>query len=60
MRHAIRDSADRIDAALERSPYDCGESREPGKRMMFEGRLGVRFEVRDEQREVRVLSIWTI
>ena len=60
MRHAIRASADQIDAALERNPHDCGESRDEGERMMFEGRLGILFEVRDEQREVRVLSVWTI
>jgi plasmid stabilization system protein ParE len=60
MRHAVRESADRIDASLARNPHDCGESRDAGMRMMFEGRLGILFTVHDERREVRVLSVWTI
>ena len=58
MRHAIKDATDQIDAALGRSPHECGESRDVGRRMMFVWPLGVLFEVNDDQRQVRVLSVW--
>lgn len=60
MRHAIKEAAFRIDAMLERRPNDAGESRNAGRRMMFEWPLGVLFEVSDQARQVRVLSIWQI
>jgi plasmid stabilization system protein ParE len=60
MRHAIRESADRIDALLARNPHSCGESRDAGLRMMFEGRLGILFTVNDQRQEVRVMSVWVI
>jgi hypothetical protein len=47
MRHAIRDAADQIDAALERNPQQCGESREKGQRIMLQSPLGVLFEIDD-------------
>jgi hypothetical protein len=59
MRHAISDAADQIDAALERNPHDCGESRDGDRRVMHKQPLGVLFEINDDGRQVRVLSVWS-
>lgn len=58
MRHAVRDAVDRIDAALRRSPHDCGESRDSIQRMLLDSPVGVLFTIDDAHRQVRVLSIW--
>lgn len=58
MRHAIKDAAFQIDVVLERHPNDAGESRDAGRRIMFEWPLGVLIEVSDQDRQVRVLSVW--
>lgn len=57
MRHSIDEAAQRIDGSLARNPNEAGESRDAGRRMMFEWPLGVRFEVSDQDRQVRVLSV---
>ena len=58
MRHAIKDAADRMDAALQRNPHDCGESRDAGRRMMLEPPVGILFTVDEDQRRGSVLSVW--
>jgi hypothetical protein len=58
MRHAIKEAADRIDAALQRSPHDCGESRDAGRRIMLEPPVGILFAVDESERRVRVVSVW--
>ena len=58
MRHAIKEAADRIDAALQRDPHNCGESREAGRRVMHEAPLGVMFTIDDSQRQVHVEAVW--
>jgi hypothetical protein len=60
MRSLIRVAANKIDFALARHPQDCGESREAGRRIMFEWPLGALVEVDDTRLEVRVLSVWKI
>jgi hypothetical protein len=58
-RHAIRDAADQIDAALRQNPNQCGESRDAGRRIMLVSPRGVLFHVDESQRQVRVLSVWS-
>lgn len=58
MRHAIRDAADRIDVALRRDPHNCGESRDAGRRVMHDAPVGVIFTIDDNQRRVRVETVW--
>jgi hypothetical protein len=58
LRFAIRDVADQMDAALSRAPHQCGESRDEGHRILLVSPLGVLFQVDDNERQVRVLSVW--
>jgi hypothetical protein len=60
MRHAISRAADQIDAELTHNPYDCGESREDARRVMHVWPLGVSFDIDDDRREIRVISVWQI
>jgi hypothetical protein len=57
-RRAIRDAADRMDAALRQDPNECGESRDGNRRVMLIWPLGVFFDVDGDRRQVRVLSVW--
>jgi hypothetical protein len=58
MRHAIRDAVDRIDAALQWDPHNCGESRDAGRRVMHEAPVGVLFTIDEDRRQVRVEAVW--
>jgi hypothetical protein len=58
MHHAVRDAADQIDAALQRNPHECGESRDRNQRVMLVWPLGVLFDIDDDERRVRVTSVW--
>ena len=57
-RHAIRDAADQIDAALQSQPHEYGESRDAGIRIALLSPLGVLYRINEQERQVRVLSVW--
>lgn len=56
-RNAVSRAAQEIDAVLQRSPDDVGESREEG-RILLMAPLGVTFEVHAKDRLVRILEVW--
>jgi hypothetical protein len=47
----------RIDTLLERNPYDCGDSRSLGERILIEPPLSVRYEVHDAE---QVAVVWKV
>lgn len=57
-RPAVTQAANAIDAAMERDPLNLGESRLDTTRVVFEGPLGVLFDVHAKQRRVAVLDVW--
>lgn len=57
-RDAVADAADAIDRLLRDRPHDQGESRGGATRVMFEGPLGVSFDIDDGARTVHVLTLW--
>ena len=59
-RNFVARAAAEIDALLETSPMECGESREGNLRLMFVSRLAVEFEVYPDDRKVLVRSIWLV
>jgi hypothetical protein len=54
---AITAAADRIDRLLQRDPLGVGESRAGPNRILFEGPLGVLYQVIEPTRTVLVLSV---
>ncbi|HEX6984060.1 MAG TPA: hypothetical protein VF170_01730 [Planctomycetaceae bacterium] len=59
-RQRLAEACARIDAILATSPEEAGESREPGRRLMYVDPLWVRFEVDASRRRVLVSSVWRI
>jgi hypothetical protein len=59
-RQAIAAASHRIDQLLRSNPYNQGESRPQGQRIMFQPPLGLTFEVRPQTGEVRVLPVWIV
>jgi hypothetical protein len=55
-RAAITLAANRIDNLLSRNPFDQGESRPKGRRILVDLPLIVVFEIREQDRIVRVLQ----
>ncbi|MBC7852986.1 MAG: hypothetical protein IAF94_06085 [Pirellulaceae bacterium] len=47
-----------IEALLESDPIDVGESREDDERIHFQGRFGVLFRVKHEDRIVVIHAFW--
>jgi hypothetical protein len=58
MRHEITAAVGKIDAVLSQNPHDCGESRDEGKRILFESPVGVLFKVNEQLRRVFVIAAW--
>jgi hypothetical protein len=50
----------RVVAVLEHCPRSFGESRAPGERYGFELPLGVRYEIDEAERVVRVMNVWRV
>ena len=59
-RPAITSAANRIDAQLARDPLGVGESRENGRRILFELPLGVTYKVNASEGKVVVISLWRV
>lgn len=57
-RGAVASAADTFDTVLRDDPDTKGESRHARFRILFVPPLGVDFEVFEEDRLVRVLSVW--
>jgi hypothetical protein len=55
-RNSIRTSADDIEQDLERDPLKVGESRSGNRRILLRPPLGVKYEVREDDRVVRVFG----
>ena len=47
-----------IESSLEKDPLDVGESREDDERIHFQGRYGVLFRVKHQDRIVVIHSFW--
>jgi hypothetical protein len=52
-------AADEIDRILAIRPLAVGESRTGNSRILFQPPLGVLYEVSDDDRAVRVWSVWS-
>lgn len=57
-RAAIAASADLMDAALAVDPLESGESREDDFRIMFAQPLAIEFELKPDDRRVKVVAVW--
>ena len=57
-RRAIADAANAIDTALATNPNRIGESRVLGTRILFVPPLGVLYSTNEQDRTVRVLTVW--
>jgi len=53
----IQEAVDLVEVALRRQPHDIGESRGDGTRLAIQTPVALSFEVLDDERMVRVLSI---
>jgi len=53
----IQEAVDMVEAALRHRPHDIGESRGDGTRLEIQFPVALSFEVNDDERKVRVLSI---
>ena len=51
-------AACQIDVSLRYRPHVQGESRAKGRRILLASPLGVKFEVHEDDKIVRVLSVW--
>lgn len=58
MRRAIREAVNEVDHRLRGDPLAQGESRGGNDRVLFVFPLGVRYEVQQAHRMVRVLAVW--
>ena len=59
-RDAVAAASNEIDRVLGGSPGLVGESRGGNARVMFVRPLGVDYEVLEEDRTVRVLTVWRV
>jgi hypothetical protein len=59
-RSRIATAADSLDRALSRDPVVVGESRSGSRRIVFCLPLGIRFEIIEGDRMVRVLAVWRV
>ncbi len=59
MRHAITAATFAIDQQLKSNPFSTSESRQHGRRVMFEAPLGVTFAVDENSKLVSVLRVWS-
>jgi plasmid stabilization system protein ParE len=57
-RSAVASAADTIDGLLREDPHRQGESHYDGVRTLSVSPLGIDFEVRGEDRLVKVLAVW--
>lgn len=57
-RNAISSAANELDRLLQRMPDQIGESRESNRRIVHIEPLAAVFEVRPEDRQVLVLTVW--
>ena len=58
LKHAINQAVDRIDSELSSRPQDCGESREHDRRAFYVWPLGVSYIIQEDDRLVRIISVW--
>jgi plasmid stabilization system protein ParE len=56
---ALAQAANEIDDRLAKEPIALGESRSGSTRVWFVGPLGVTFEIREDDRLVRVIDVWS-
>ncbi|MFM9959837.1 MAG: hypothetical protein ACKV2Q_01265 [Planctomycetaceae bacterium] len=59
-RAAVSRAANRIEQTLARLPYQAGEERPDGRRVLFDKPLGILFRVFLDDRLVRVTTVWDI
>jgi hypothetical protein len=59
LREAIVQASRQVDQQLQSDPYEQGESREEGTRILFQAPLAVTFEVDEPKKLVRILRAWT-
>ncbi len=59
-RAAVTDAANEIDRLLRLDPHDQGESRSEHVRVVFVHPLGLFFHIREEDRLVSVLRVWSV
>ena len=59
-RAAVTAAANETDLFLARKPRLCGESRRGSRRVMFTGPLGVEYKIIEDDRQVRVLTVWHV
>lgn len=59
LRNAIMTAWHKVDEILANEPMNVGESREIGRRVMFEYPLAVKFKVEVSTSTTRLLQIWT-
>jgi mRNA-degrading endonuclease RelE of RelBE toxin-antitoxin system len=57
-RNAVSEAASSVDDLLRDFPIEVGESREFGRRILFEQPLGILYSIESEDRIVRVLRVW--
>lgn len=57
-RSVIAEAADSLDNQLARNPAAIGESRPNAQRIAYHLPLGIRFQILDDDRLVRVLAVW--
>ncbi len=59
-RAAVAAAANETDLFLAKKPRLCGESRSGARRVMFAGPLGVEYTIIEDDRLVRVLTVWHV
>jgi hypothetical protein len=59
-RHVITKAANSIDRSLAQDPFSNSESRDKNSRIMFELPLGIKFDVKEDDRLVTVWSVWRV
>lgn len=57
-RDAIANAADFLESELAQDPVNLGESRPNGQRIAHALPLGIRFQIREQDRLVEVLAVW--
>src|SRR6476620_10960244 len=58
MKYAMTEAVARIDTILKYAPNQIGEPREHGRRALFSWPLGVSYAINEDDRLVRILSVW--
>jgi hypothetical protein len=56
-RNEVTAAAYRVEALLRRDPLSAGESRGGNYRVVFEGPIGVFYQVRPQAGEIRVITV---